>query len=100
MCIRDSINSIPGKDRQSKQLGPSPLAYLGITYSTSGLTATLHEMVNSQWQQYTDVDGGASYQISGVPEQYRGQGFNFGKWFPTYDWVTADGYTNFSNWVG
>ncbi len=40
------INAIPAKDRQTKLPGLNPLEYLGITYSTSGVTATLHEVVN------------------------------------------------------
>ena len=94
------INSIQAKDRTTKLLGPSPLDYLGVTYSASGLTATLHETVNGQWQEYTEVDGGAAYQINAVPERYRGQGFNFGRWYPVYDWVAGNGYSNFSAWVG
>jgi hypothetical protein len=94
------INSITGKDKQTKQFGPNPLDYLGVTYSSTGLTATLHEVANGQWSEYTQVDGSASYQISAVPEQYRNKGFNFGSWYPVYDWVANDGYNNFSNWVG
>jgi hypothetical protein len=94
------INSIPGKDRQTKLPGPNPLPYLGVTYSDSGITATLHEVVNGQWREYTEVDGAASYQLTPVPVQYRGQGYNFGRWYPVYDWVAADGYNNFSDWVG
>lgn len=81
-------------------MGPNPLQYLGVTYSTSGITSTLHEITNGQWREYTDVDGIASYQIATIPEKYRGQGYNFGQWFPVYDWVVADGYNNFATWVG
>ena len=94
------INSILGKDKLTKHSGPNPLEYLGITYSASGLTATLHENVNGHWQEYTQLDGRSSYQIDTVPHQYRGQGFHFGRWYPTYDWVAGDGYQNFSQWVG
>jgi hypothetical protein len=94
------INSIPGKDKQTKSLGPNPLPYLGVTYSATGITATLHEIANGQWREYTEVDGSASYLIDAVPEQYRGHGYNFGSWYPVYDWVADDGYNNFSTWVG
>lgn len=93
------INSIPGKDKKTKEPGPNPLRYLGITYSASGLTATLHEVVSGQWQQYSEVDGSASYQLGPVPEQYRDKGFNFDQWYPTYDWVVNDGYNNFPKWI-
>ena len=94
------INSIQAKDRTTKVLGPNPLKYLGVTYSASGITATLHEVADGQWREYTEVDGAASYQITPVPDQYRGQGYNFGTWYRVYDWVTADGYKNFATWVG
>jgi hypothetical protein len=94
------INSIQSKDRTTKPLGANPLEYLGITYSASGITATLHEIVSGQWQEYTEVDGAASYQVGAVPQQYRGQGYNFGRFYPVYDWVTGNGYNNFANWVG
>jgi hypothetical protein len=94
------INSVMDKNRQTKQSGPNPFSYLGVTYSASGMTATLHEVVNGQWSEYEEVDGGASFQVPAVPEQYRDKGFNFGTWYPIYDWVANDGYNNFSNWVG
>jgi len=66
------INPIKGKDGKTKTKGPNPLSYVGVTFSDSGLTATLHESVNGQWREYAEVDGSASYQTGGVPQQYRG----------------------------
>ncbi len=94
------INSIKGRDQLTKQPGPSPLRYLGVTFSESGLTATLWETANGQWREYTEIDGGSSYQTGGVQSQYRGKGFNLGQWYPEYDWVAGDGYTNFGSWIG
>jgi hypothetical protein len=94
------INSIAGKDRRTKTPGVNPLEYLGITFSESGLTATLHEVEAGQWQEYTEIDGSASYLVDAVPQQYRGRGYHFGNWYPVYDWVAADGYNNFASWVG
>jgi hypothetical protein len=93
------INSIPGKDRQTKALGPDPLRCLGVTFSASGLTATLHQKANGTWGEYNEVDGCASHRIAAVAEQYWGQGFHFGRLFPTYDWIEDNGYDNFSTWV-
>jgi len=94
------INPIKGKDGKTKTKGPNPLSYVGVTFSDSGLTATLHKSVNGQWREYAEVDGSASYQTGGVPQQYRGEGFNLGRWYRVYDWVTDNGYKNFSGWVG
>ena len=76
------------------------MSYVGVTYSDTGLTATLHEKVNGKWREYAEIDGSASYQTGGVAQQYRGEGFNLAGWYPVYDWVADDGYNNFSTWIG
>jgi hypothetical protein len=93
------INSIKGKDGRIKPKGMNPLASVGVTYSDTGLTATLYENVNGRWQEYAEVDGSSSYQTGGVSQPYRGKGFNLGQWYPVYDWVDDVGYDNFSEWV-
>jgi hypothetical protein len=93
------INSITGKNGLTKRLGSNPLLYVGVTFSDSGLTATLHEKSNEEWYEYTDIDGSGSYRTEGVQEKYRGKGFNLGNFYPTYDWVADDGYENFASWV-
>jgi len=93
------INSIPGKDRRTKPLGANPFLYVGISFSQSGLTATLHEKTDGKWYEYTEIDGAASYQIDPVAERYRGEGFHLGHFFRTYGWIEDDGYENFSSWV-
>lgn len=94
------INSIKGRDQKTKPSGPNPLSFVGVTYSESGLTATLWEKINGNWNKYSEIDGSPSYQTNGVGSQYRGKGFNLGQWYPEYDWVAGDGYNNFSGWVG
>lgn len=94
------INSIKGKDQIVKTSGPNPLSYLGVTFSDSGLTVTLWEVVNGAWRKYAEIDGSASYQRDAVGKQYRGKGFNLGAWYPVYDWVKGDGYNNFATWIG
>jgi hypothetical protein len=94
------INSIKGRDQLTKASGPNPLSYLGVTYSDSGLTATLWERSDGVWREYTEIDGRASYQTGQVDQQYRGKGFNLAQWYPTYDWVADKGYDNFATWVG
>jgi|SRR5665213_195708 len=94
------INSITGKDQQTKPSGPNPLAYLGVSFSATGQTGTLHEIVDGQWKEYSEIDGSATYQTTGLDSQYWGKGFNFSRWYRTYDWVNDDGYANFSQWVG
>ena len=94
------INNIKGRDQSTKPTGPNPLNYLGVTFSDSGLTATLWERMNGDWKEYSGIDGSASYQTGGVEQRYRGQGFNLAGWYHEYDWVGGDGYNNFGTWVG
>jgi hypothetical protein len=94
------INSINGKDQLTKSKGPNPLNYIGVTFSSSGDSATLWEKINGEWQQYSEIDGTPSYRIGGVQPQFRGKGFNLANFYPEYDWVGDDGYTNFSTWIG
>lgn len=93
------INSIIGKDKLTKYQGPNPLEFLGVTFSASGDTGTLYEKINGKWQEYSEIDGSATYYTGGVAEQYRGKGFHFGRWYRTYDWVSDDGYNRFADWV-
>ena len=93
------INMIKGKDQKIKPSGSNPLHHVGVTFSESGITATLHEKVGGKWRKYSEIDGRASYQVDPVPAQYRGRGFLLGNFFNTYDWVADNGYANFKNWV-
>jgi hypothetical protein len=93
------INSIPGKNRLTKPLGPDPLSYVGVGFSDSGLTATLYEQTNGRWERYYDVDGCAAYRIEPIAMKHRGQRYSLSELFPTYDWVAEDGYDNFASWV-
>jgi MTH538 TIR-like domain (DUF1863) len=94
------INGIKGRDQLTKPNGPNPLEYVGVTFSESGDTGTLWEKTGGNWKEYAEIDGGASYRTGGVGQQYRGNGFNLGNWYRTYDWVTNDGYNSFGAWVG
>jgi hypothetical protein len=93
------INSIRGRNKLTKPLGPNPLAYLGVTYSETGDTATLWENVSGRWIEYTAMNGSATYRTGGVAEQYRGKGFNLAKWYAEFDWIANDGYNNFAKWI-
>lgn len=93
------INSIKAKDGKTKINGPNPLDYVGVTYSESGLTATLWEKHGDKWVEYDEIDGSASYRVE-VAQKYRGKGYRLGEFYNHYDWVDDHGYNNFATWVG
>lgn len=92
------INAIKSKQGQTKIKGPNPLEYVGVTFSESGLTATLWELQNGKWVEYSEIDGSASYRVE-VAQKYRGKGFHLGNFYSVFDWVADDGYDNFATWV-
>ncbi|MBW0298735.1 hypothetical protein B4P00_21435 [Shewanella xiamenensis] len=92
------INSIKDKNQRTKIKGANPLEYVGVSFSDSGLTATLWEKVNGQWEKYSAIDGSASYRTA-VAKKFWGQGYNLSHFYKTYDWVADDGYNKFSGWV-
>jgi hypothetical protein len=53
-----------------------------------------------KWHEYEEIGGSACYQGNAVVERYRGKGFDFGRWYPVYDWAGDEGYANFVKWVG
>lgn len=93
------INSIKSKHGQTKINGPNPLEYVGVTFSDSGLTATLWEHVNGKWIKYDWIDGSSSYRVE-VGQKYWGKGYNLSRFYSVYDWVGNNGFNNFSTWVG
>jgi hypothetical protein len=93
------INSIKCKGQGTKIKGPNPLEYVGVTFSESGKTATLWEKKNGKWVKYSKIDGSSSYRVD-VAHKYRGNGYNLNNFFYVYDWVSDNGYSNFSKWVG
>jgi hypothetical protein len=92
------INGIKGKDGQTKDLGPNPLEYVGVTYSRDGTTATLWEKIGESWVTYDRIDGSATYNVN-VGPSYHGKGFNLGNFYKTYRWNADNGYENFASWV-
>lgn len=92
------INGIKGKDGNTKNLGPDPLEYIGVTYSDDGRTATLWEKGSGEWTEYSEIDGSSSYNVN-VGLNMRGKGFNLSNFYSTYKWNADDGYENFSTWV-
>ena len=90
------INSIKGKDGQTKTNGLNPLDYLGYSYSSNGKTLHLHDLIEGKWIEYPDLNG---WSVKEVEEIYRNKINKLSQSYTTYDWVANDGYNNFSSWL-
>jgi hypothetical protein len=94
------INHVRDRKDSVKPTGPNPLAYLGLSYSENGQTASLWEMVEDEWKPYTALDGSATYETGGIHAQYWGKSFTLSQWYPEYNWVSDNGEQNFDRWIG
>lgn len=91
------INGIVGKDGNKKKNGNNPLHYLGYSFINNGRTIKLHNYINGEWVDYTDLDG---WNVNQVDEKYRGIVYRLSSEYSIYDWIADDGYTNFDAWIG
>ena len=91
------INSIKGRDKLTKDLGPNPFNNMGLEFNANGLTARPYEWTNGGWYYNPDI---GSYSLATKPHPLKGQDARLTKWYLVYDWVADDGYANFSSWIG
>ena len=91
------INSIPGKDRQTKLRGYNPFDNLGVEVSADGTKAKPTEWKNGTWIYYADL---GSFSIVQQPPANWGKHLQLSHWLPVYDWTADKGYENFSSWIG
>lgn len=92
------VNKVKGKNQQTKSLGINPFEWLGIKVSADGKTLTPIEYDGwFRWDASKDVD---AFSIP-KPMAYKfwNKSVRLTDLFPTYCWVTNDGYNNFNNWV-
>jgi hypothetical protein len=90
------INSIPGKDKLTKNLGPNPFANLGLVIADDGVTARPTEWKDGKWVYYSDLD---SFKVAKQTAANIGKNLPLTTWFPIYDWVAGKGYENFQTWI-
>jgi hypothetical protein len=91
------INSIKGKDKLTKPLGINPFEYMGLEFDPNGQTARPYEWTNGGWHYNPDK---GIYNLATQPHPLKGQDVKLSRWYPAYDWVTDNGYDNFSSWIG
>ncbi len=93
------INGIADQNKHIKPLGPNPLDYLGIFYSTDGRTISLWEWQQNNWIPYREIDGSENCPITTAPNEFRGHGYKLSDFCTAYDWISHNGYGNFENWI-
>jgi len=91
------INSIKGKDQQTKPSGPDPFNNLALEFDAGGTIAKPTEWKDGGWHYSTDFD---SYALASQPHPFKGQSVRLTYWCRSYDWVADDGYENFDTWIG
>ena len=90
------INSIKGRDGQTKPLGPNPFNNLAFDIASNGDLIRPTEWKNGQWQYVTDLE---PYAPGTQPHPFSGQHIRLTYWHTTYDWVNDQGYENFNSWI-
>ena len=91
------INGIADKYQRAKSLGPNPFNYLGYQNSDDGKRLYPYEYKNGRWVRYGDYD---PYTLGpAVSQSERGKFYKLSSTRPVYDWVGADGNTNFPTWI-
>jgi hypothetical protein len=90
------INSIKGKDGNTKSVGPNPLNYCGLRISDDGTKGAPIVWKNDKWYYYSKLE---EFTINKQPEKYRGKNMQLSTWYTTYDWVSDKGHLNFKKWI-
>ncbi len=90
------INSIKGKDTQTKKVGTNPFQHMGLEVSSAGTRATPTEFDGRKWVYYGDL---GPFSIATQPLPNRGRHWPLSKWLKCYDWVADQGFKNFSSWI-
>lgn len=90
------VNSIKGKDQQTKPLGPDPFNNLALEFDAVGNYAKPNEWNGSGWYYSADAD---TYSLASQAQPLKGQNVRLTKWCRAYDWVKDNGYENFGSWI-
>jgi hypothetical protein len=91
------INKVPCKNKQIKQHGPDPFAYLAVQFNSSGDRVEPYGWDGQKWIRDSRVSG---WTVRTAQPQNAGQMKQLSTWYKNYCWVEHDGYQNFSGWIG
>jgi hypothetical protein len=90
------INQINGRDGFAKGLGRNPFDYLGLRIDDLGRRATPLVYQNNGWCTYTEL---SPFNLIQQTPALRGRSITLSEMYPVFDWVSDNGYHNFSNWI-
>jgi len=54
-----------------------------------------NELFGTGWSDYNDLDPTPTT----FDQKYWNKGYKLSNWVPCYDWISGDGYNNFSTWI-
>lgn len=99
------INSIKGKDGNTKSLGLNPFNYTGVYFNKDGSQYAFitRETIGGDWTYWEEIDSNKFHVNDYFNKEYAKNNAEkcipLSNFFPIYDWVKDDGYNNFKNWV-
>jgi hypothetical protein len=90
------INGIRDRHGIVLSQGPNPFDYLGLHVNADGTIGSPIIWNGQAWEAYSDL---GAFKITQQPPDKRNKSFQLSKWLPSYDWITDNGYDNFSKWI-
>lgn len=93
------INKIKGSNQKVKALGENPFDYVGVEFNEDASKYAFTEYRDGEWYYYDEIDGTRFFKNDYFTKTNAGKHLSLSKYFSTYDWISDDGYNNFSDWI-
>ena len=101
------INRIPSKNEGIKAKGANPLERLVVSVSDDCKRLVFYELVDRKWILFADLPNDNNrttnsfyFEDASFNKYKGGKSYRFSDLFNEgYDWVSDDGYKNFSKWI-
>lgn len=92
-----SIHQLKTNEGFGCEPGFNPLEFLAVRISSDGRSAAVYEWDGHKWIDFNDLPK-VSFN-NAIQNTFWNQWSKLSKWYPLYDWITDNGYKNFSSWV-
>ena len=93
------INKIRGSNKKIKNLGKNIFDYVGVKFNADASKYAFTEYKNGKWYYYDKIEGTRFFKNDYFAKNNPGEHLRLSKYFNTYDWISDDGYNNFSDWI-